>query len=139
MSDFSDMYKNDPFFAENKNALIIDVTATISNNPNNASVHSVKRSCPLTLIPDFNVATSFPPDIMHDVLEGCIPPTVQLVLQHLYKCKAEQFNNALRNVKPSVGHGAGSREDKSPGAECGGTEDNHSPAALQCFLECSAV
>ena len=93
------------------------------------------------MISDLNVATSFPPDVMHDVLEGCIPPTVQLVLQHLYKCKAinaEQFNNALRNVKPCVGHGAGSHEDKSPGAERGGTEDNHSPAALQCFLECSA-
>ena len=44
-----------------------------------SSVYVVVKRCPLLDLPYFNVLQSFPPDIMHDMLEGTVPQLVSLM------------------------------------------------------------
>jgi len=76
----------------------------VYSNPINSAIYGVKKSCPFSVIPEFQVTTSFPPDIMHDLMEGCIPNTIQLVLQHFVKNRlitVGELNNSLRSLKIS--------------------------------------
>ena len=45
-----------------------------------SSVYGVEKRCLLLDLPYFNVLQSFPPDIMHDMLEGTVPQLVSLML-----------------------------------------------------------
>ena len=45
-----------------------------------SSVFGVEKRCPLLDLPYFNVLQSFPPDIMHNMLEGTVPQLVSLML-----------------------------------------------------------
>ncbi|XP_047134788.1 uncharacterized protein LOC136071646 [Hydra vulgaris] len=63
-----------------------------------SSMYGVEKRCPLLDLSYFSVIQSFPPDIMHDVLEGIIPQLIGLVLikfkeQHLITL--EQINVEL--------------------------------------------
>ncbi|XP_065666537.1 uncharacterized protein LOC136087522 [Hydra vulgaris] len=63
-----------------------------------SSMYGVEKRCPLLDLSYFNVTQSFPPDIMHDVLEGIIPQLISLILikfkeQHLIT--VEQINTEL--------------------------------------------
>jgi uncharacterized C2H2 Zn-finger protein len=69
--------------------------------PGNASIYGVKKPCPFTSLPNFEVCTAFPPDIMHDLLEGCMPTTVKLVLKHFVSAKlvsVTELNKTMENV-----------------------------------------
>ncbi len=44
------------------------------------SVYGVEHRCALADLPYFNVTSSFPPDIMHDILEGVIPVTLKHII-----------------------------------------------------------
>lgn len=63
------------------------------------SLYGVTGHCPFDKLPHFEVTESFPPDLMHDILEGVIPQVLKLVLQKL-NCEKlvtlEQFNDQLQ-------------------------------------------
>ena len=48
-----------------------------------ASVDGVKRDCPLNSLTGFHTCTGFPPDFLHDVLEGIVPVELSLCLADL--------------------------------------------------------
>lgn len=48
-----------------------------------ASVDGVKRDCPLNSLAGFHTCTGFPPDFLHDVLEGIVPVELSLCLADL--------------------------------------------------------
>ena len=50
-------------------------------------VYGVKSACPFSILQSFQVLEGFPPDIMHDCLEGIVPLTMKLVLKHLIRDK----------------------------------------------------
>ncbi|XP_047132582.1 uncharacterized protein LOC124811271 [Hydra vulgaris] len=63
-----------------------------------SSVYGVDKRCPLLDLPYFNVLQSFPPDIMHDMLEGTVPQLVNLILlkfKTLDIITVEQINSEL--------------------------------------------
>jgi len=78
--------------------------AAVSENTSNVKVYGVSRACVFSILPDFDLFTAFPPDIMHDVLEGVMPVTLKLVLKSLIdtgKCALSDVNAALTSVKLS--------------------------------------
>lgn len=46
-------------------------------------VYGVAKSSPFKSIQSFHVITGLPPDIMHDILEGVIPVTLDVIIQQL--------------------------------------------------------
>ncbi len=76
----------------------------VEENAANANIYGVRKACALQSLPLFDVITSFPPDIMHDLMEGVIPITIQLLLQYLRDANiisCDMFNDKLRDVKIS--------------------------------------
>jgi len=74
----------------------------VADNPQNASVYGVRELCPFATLFGFDVLTTFPPDIMHDLMEGVVPLTVKLVLKHLIALGSfsiSDVNSALTVVK----------------------------------------
>ncbi|XP_049341205.1 uncharacterized protein LOC111192620 isoform X1 [Astyanax mexicanus] len=66
---------------------------------NSKSLYGVAGHCPFEKIPHFEVTESFPPDLMHDVLEGVIPHVTRLVLKKLNSDKLitiQQLNERLQ-------------------------------------------
>ncbi|XP_066509129.1 uncharacterized protein [Hoplias malabaricus] len=66
---------------------------------NSKSLYGVAEHCPFEKIPHFEVTESFPPDLMHDVLEGVIPHVTRLVLKNLNSDKLitiQQLNERLQ-------------------------------------------
>ena len=69
------------------------------------TTYGVTKRCPFESLPYFATTECFPPDLMHDLLEGVIPLLVKLLLQAFVKKKyftGTQFNNLLENF--SFGH-----------------------------------
>lgn len=62
--------------------------------------HGVKRGCPLSeKLTHFHVVNGFPPDILHDFLEGLVPAELSLCLKDLIAKKyisLESLNRAIR-------------------------------------------
>ena len=56
------------------------IKAVSSKNGVSAATYGVEKRCPFLNLPYFKVTESFPPDVMHDVLEGVIPVTLKLVI-----------------------------------------------------------
>lgn len=52
-----------------------------------AGVYGVDKRCPFLQLSYFGVTQSFPPALMHDLLEGVIPLLMKLVLQSLHSSK----------------------------------------------------
>ena len=68
----------------------------------NKNMYGVQRSCAFSILPNFDLFKLFPPDIMHDFMEGVIPVTVQLILHNLVSqgyTTVYNFNESLRNLK----------------------------------------
>lgn len=56
----------------------------VEGNPDMTRTYGVKSACPLTTNLDyFHAITGYPPDIMHDVLEGIVPIELSLCLKDL--------------------------------------------------------
>lgn len=65
------------------------------------SIYGIKRACSFDAIDYFEVTTSFPPDVMHDCLEGVIPVTVSLVLGRLHDMRLisiQSLNDKLSEI-----------------------------------------
>jgi len=74
----------------------------VAENPVNSTVYGVRHVCPFATLPGFDVLTAFPPDIMHDMLEGVVPLTLRLVLKSLISrdlFSISDINSALAMVK----------------------------------------
>ena len=60
--------------------------SALSQNPTIAkNTYGVVSTCPFTELDYFDVTQSFPPDIMHDILEGVVPRLLILLIQSLHK------------------------------------------------------
>ena len=67
--------------------------------PDGRSLYGLTGSCPFDKPPYFEVTESFPPDLMHDILEGVIPQVLKLVLlklSHERLVTLQQFNDQLQ-------------------------------------------
>ena len=65
-----------------------------------ASVDGVKRDCPLNSLTGFHTCTGFPPDFLHDVLEGIVPVELSLCLADLISkkyFKLEELNSEIQS------------------------------------------
>ena len=65
-----------------------------------ASVDGVKRDCPLNSLTGFHTCTGFPPDFLHDVLEGIVPVELSLCLADLISKKyftLEELNSEIQS------------------------------------------
>lgn len=52
-----------------------------------SQAYGVTGPCPFDVIPHFVVSEKFPPDFMHDILEGTIPHIIKLLLQQFHREK----------------------------------------------------
>jgi hypothetical protein len=57
----------------------------VSNDPSLSCVYGVKGASPFTSLSMYNPVTFFPPDVMHDVLEGLTAVSVGLVVKSLVR------------------------------------------------------
>lgn len=70
-------------------------------DPALSRTYGVKRACPLTEnLEHFHAVTGYPPDILHDILEGIVPTELSLCLKDLIDkgyFTLEMLNQAIRN------------------------------------------
>jgi hypothetical protein len=74
----------------------------IQGNKDLAAVYGVVRARPFSELALFNPVTFFPPDVMHEVLEGLMVVNVGVVLNRLVQGKIlsiKQFNDRLASLK----------------------------------------
>lgn len=74
----------------------------IDEDPADAALYGIKHKCVFSSLEYFKVTDAFPPDIMHDCLEGVIPVTVYHVLKNLHNLKLitiTDLNLSLSEVK----------------------------------------
>ncbi|KAL2086106.1 hypothetical protein ACEWY4_017165 [Coilia grayii] len=66
-----------------------------------ATLYGVQARCPLNELDYFDVTQGFPPDVMHDILEGVMPLVVKLVLREAREEKhitLHEFNDKLKHM-----------------------------------------
>jgi len=72
----------------------------VLHDPTLAKDRGVKKECPLTTnVTHFHVVDGFPPDILHDFLEGIVPVELSLCLKNLITKKSvsmDSLNKAIR-------------------------------------------
>lgn len=73
---------------------------SLKDNPSVKNVCGVKRTCPLTShLQYFHAVTGYPPDILHDLLEGVVPRELALCLQLLISKGYFTFNTLNENIR----------------------------------------
>jgi hypothetical protein len=71
----------------------------VNASPTNISIYGVTHECVFNQLGYFEVTQSFPPDIMHDLLEGVIPQTVRRIIAavvSLRRCSVADINKRLK-------------------------------------------
>lgn len=66
------------------------------------ALYGVQSRCPLSDLDYFDVTKTFPPDVMHDVLEGVVPLVMKLVIREAKKQKhitIPEFNDELKHLR----------------------------------------
>ena len=74
----------------------------VEEDDTNAAIYGVRRPCPFSEIDSFDVTKCFPPDLMHDCLEGVFPVITRIVLQDLVQDRwitLGDTNNAILHMK----------------------------------------
>ena len=74
----------------------------IRMNPSDTGTYGVLRDCPFSALDYFCTVTSFPPDLMHDILEGVIPLVLKFTILHLHSAgilTITHINNELELFK----------------------------------------
>ncbi len=73
----------------------------VMEDPELSRTYGVKQECPLTAnLEHFHVVRGYPPDLMHDLLEGIVPVELSLCLSHLISkgyFNLEILNQAIRS------------------------------------------
>lgn len=86
------------FPSRTKQQYHLDVEAALASNTHS---HGVKTHCALTqTLSHFHVTTGYPPDVLHDLLEGIVPGELALCFGLLIKKKyfsLEQLNRIIKN------------------------------------------
>lgn len=59
----------------------------VAEDPNTSSLYGVTGPCAFSEIPSFSVTNAFPPDVMHDFLEGVVPHVIKLLVRSLHREK----------------------------------------------------
>jgi hypothetical protein len=84
----------------------------VKNNPANSAIYGVNGPCVFSDLEYLDVTSTFPPDIMHDVMEGVIPIISKTIIKRLVTAKIVtvvelnknlcefQFQGADRTNKP---------------------------------------
>lgn len=72
----------------------------MAEDPSTSSVYGVTGPCAFSELPNFRVTDAFPPDVMHDFLEGVVPHVLKLVLRAWHKEKVV----AVQEVSNAVAH-----------------------------------
>lgn len=75
-----------------------DEAVNVLNTTDATSVDGLKRDCPLRRLTHFHPSTGFPPDFLHDVLEGIVPVELCICLSDLIAKKyftLNQLNDRL--------------------------------------------
>lgn len=85
------------FLGRTKQQHQLDVEAALASNTHS---HGVKRHCAITQrLKHFHVTTGYPPDVLHDLLEGIVPVELALCLDILIKKKyfsLEELNSIIK-------------------------------------------
>lgn len=85
------------FSGRTKQQYQLDVEAALSSNTHS---RGVKRHCAITQkLNHFHVTTGYPPDVLHDLLEGIVPVELALCLDILIKKKYFSLEELNRIVK----------------------------------------
>lgn len=75
----------------------LDIDTALASNTHS---HGVKRHCAVTqILNHFHVTTGYPPDVVHDLLEGIIPLELALCLDVLIKKKYFSLQELNRIIK----------------------------------------
>ncbi len=73
----------------------------VKQDPSLSKLYGVRGSCPLTdALQHFHAVTGYPPDILHDLLEGIVPAELCLCLSEMIEKKyisLESVNHAIKN------------------------------------------
>ncbi len=72
----------------------------VQQNQHVQNVNGVKRDCFFNKLTYFHTVTSFPPDFLHDLLEGIVPFELSLCLKKLISDKyftLDELNSAIQN------------------------------------------
>lgn len=85
----------------------------VATDPSAAAAYGVNGPCALSVLPHFEVTKAFPPDVMHDVLEGVVPLTLKLVIKALHKDKFVTITD-LNNRLKDFGFGQNDKRNKPP-------------------------
>ncbi|XP_063763029.1 uncharacterized protein LOC134880193 [Eleginops maclovinus] len=62
---------------------LFDEAINVLNTTNASCVHGLKRDCPLSRLAHFHPVKGFPPDFLHDLLEGIVPVELCICLSDL--------------------------------------------------------
>ena len=79
-----------------------DVDETIGGDPEVLNTWGVKTKCPLNVLKAFHCVKGFPPDLMHDWLEGCLAEDLLGVIRTLSWKRwftVEDYNSALHKFR----------------------------------------
>jgi hypothetical protein len=71
----------------------------VLNDPKNSRLYGVKSICPFQQLEYFDVTKSFPPDVMHDLLEGVVPLVMKKLIQELIAIqflKLTELNDCIK-------------------------------------------
>ena len=85
----------------------------IANLDANKAIYGVRDNCCLSVLPYFEVVNSFPPDAMHDVLEGIIPALLKALLSDFVNDKLisiDEVNHGIDHLQ----YGQNDRKNKPP-------------------------
>lgn len=78
---------------------LYDEAVNVLKQGEHVSVDGVKRECPLNRLTGFHACQGFPPDFLHDVLEGIVPRELSLCLADLMSKKyftLEELNSEIQ-------------------------------------------
>lgn len=65
----------------------------VAEDPSTSSLYGVTGPCAFSEIPSFSVTKAFPPDVMHDFLEGVVPHVIKLLVRSLHREKIVGVQN----------------------------------------------
>lgn len=78
------------------------LSALENGNPKDTITYGVTSKCTFQKLDYFQTCHAFPPDLMHDFLEGVVPRLLKFMLQDFHKdrlCSLTTFNEELDNFK----------------------------------------
>ncbi|KAK6482840.1 hypothetical protein HHUSO_G15940 [Huso huso] len=75
---------------------------SMRENPENSAIYGVRSRCPFEELNYFDTTTAFPPDLMHDFLEGVIPLVLKLVLTKAHRERHITLHELSEEIKKNT-------------------------------------